>query len=210
MSLMLRKEGPFALVSIVGLITILEYYTVEPTIDLASKTIGNWTVLIMAFTLLLAAVRGFLYNINLVRRRGSKWHFSVVFLAAGIAILALGIWDTSKGPYYIWWYTWGFTMIGTAGVNAVNGLWIMSGIFRTFRAKSLLASSCILGLIIGIYGQQLAIGTFIPYMPELGIWSFDVPMTAGFRALEIGVGIGGIFLGIRTLLARERRIFGAE
>lgn len=204
---LLRREVAFLIVGITGLITVLEYYTIESTLDLTSKTIGNWVVIIMAFTLMLATVRGYIYQITIVRRRDPVWPYAIYFMALVAILVSLGLWQTSMGPHYSWWYTWVFGMAG-AGTTTLTAMWIVSAIFRTFRVRDSLTLAVVIGFLISIYGLVLPIGELVPGLPAVGQWFYNVPLTAGYRGIEIGVGVGAVYLGLRILLGQERGIFG--
>ena len=44
----------------------------------------------------------------------------------------------------------------------------------------------------------------IPFIPAIGVWIQKVPNTGGMRGIIIGLAIGAIGMGIRTLIGRER------
>jgi len=53
---------------------------------------------------------------------------------------------------------------------------------------------------------------FVTYVPALLViksWIETVVVTAAYRAITIGVGLGGILMGVRTLLAMETGFLGA-
>jgi hypothetical protein len=53
---------------------------------------------------------------------------------------------------------------------------------------------------------------FTAYFPILGAaqkWIADILVKSSYRAITIGVGLGGILMGIRTLLAMETGYLGA-
>lgn len=205
----IRTSGPSALVMITALITLGEYYFVSPQISEASKLIGTWVVIILAFTMIMATARAYVYHVREVQKRTTKtWYLSVYLMVLVAVLFSIGMYETPNGPEYVWWTSW-VTNIAYEATYVTTAMWWISATFRTFRARSIYTLGAIVALVLFTYGAVLPIGESVPGLSASATWVFDVLVTGSFRGILIGSGIGVIFYGIRTILGRERRIFGA-
>jgi hypothetical protein len=50
--------------------------------------------------------------------------------------------------------------------------------------------------------------TYLPFLLDFKTWVADVVVKAAYRSITIGVGLGGILMGVRTLLAMETGFLG--
>ncbi|GAH07536.1 unnamed protein product, partial [marine sediment metagenome] len=53
-------------------------------------------------------------------------------------------------------------------------------------------------------------GDILPFIVPIGEWIVEVPNNAAGRGVTIGVGVGIVALGLRTLLGREKFMVGVE
>jgi len=205
----IKTTGPFLVVSIAALLTLAEYYFVGPQISDAARTLGSWVVIILAFSLIMATGRSFLYHMREVRRRAvGTWYYSLWFMILVVVLFSVGTYETPNGPNYVWWQTW---IMGTTvgGIYVVVGMWMISAVFRTFRVRSLYTLGSVVALCLFVFGWILPIGESVAGLPPVASWLYDVVLTGSWRGVIMGAGIGIVYYGIRTILMRERRIFGA-
>ena len=52
--------------------------------------------------------------------------------------------------------------------------------------------------------------TYMPFLLTIKTWIEGVIVNASYRSITIGVGLGGILMGVRTLLAMETGFLGAS
>jgi hypothetical protein len=77
------------------------------------------------------------------------------------------------------------------------------------RARS---TETIILLVVGIVTIMSNMPMLVTYIPPLltfKTWIADVIVKSSYRAITIGVGLGGILMGVRTLLAMETGFLGA-
>lgn len=207
-SKLIRTDIPFILIAVLGIITLSEYYIVDPTIRAASLEAGNWVVVISGFVLMMATVRGVLYNIRQIRdRRPGIWPYSIYFLALTAVYIAIGLIDGVTGPIYSWLQTWFFAAGVSAAGGTLSAYLMLSTAFRAFRMRSIAGGALVISMAVFLI-YLTAIGDFIPGLVPVGKWLFDVPLSAGFRGILMGSGIGAVYIGLRTILGRERRVLG--
>jgi hypothetical protein len=98
----------------------------------------------------------------------------------------------------------------TMAIFSSLAFYITSAAYRAFRAHNLDATVfLIFGLIIILYNAP--IGAWIwPGFTDLGKWTLAIPNMSGRRAIIISAAIGGLVLGLRTLIGHETGWLGGR
>jgi hypothetical protein len=92
---------------------------------------------------------------------------------------------------------------------AATLFYLASATYRVLRARS---TETIILLVVGIVTIMSNMPMLVTYIPPLltfKTWIADVIVKSSYRAITIGVGLGGILMGVRTLLAMETGFLGA-
>lgn len=206
LSRLIKTEIPLILVGVLGFITLGEYYIVDPTIKAISTEAGTWVVLISAFMLIMATVRGYLYNMRQIReRRPGLWPYSIHFLIFASIFMVIGVIEGTGGEHYSWMYNW---ILAGLGTGIFTGYFVIATGYRSFRIRNIHSAALVISMAIFLL-YLIPPGDYVPGLFPVGKWLFDVPLTAGFRGILIGSGIGAIYIGLRTIMGRERRVLGA-
>jgi|SRR5579871_4787035 len=202
-------------------------------LDDAVPTVGQIANIVAAFLLGLGVYSVFTVHVKRVAKQSADWGFSVVLLLSFFLMVGLGYadWGMKRiaGPKLDDPSNWGIVNYGRsflfdgllqnmdAAMFSIISFYILSAAYRAFRIRSieatiLLGSAVIMmiGLLSGFeYGwnhvahQLPTTGTYA--MGELTKWLQDCFQTPSLRAIQWGLGIGTLAMGLRLWLSLEKQ-----
>jgi hypothetical protein len=216
MSTTLKKTIPVAIVAIVALIVMMDYFIVAPPVNTAGKSwtdttvkdLQNWGVILTAFALGFGAVNLFYFHSkHISRRTPDQWQFSLWLLIVIVIFTVTGVAMGPSSDQYNWLYNASYFAL-SATVYSSLGFYMTSGLYRALRFKNIESG---IFLVVGLVVLAKNAPAMAVYFPVLGTWvSFisDVLTTSAQRGIMIGGALGAISLGIRTMTGRETGFLG--
>jgi hypothetical protein len=142
------------------------------------------------------------------RDKVSSISFFVVFAIASVAMLLLP--GAASNQTFTNYYT---LTIGVAA-TCITALRYAGHFYATYRMFSRVRSIESIALFGSFTLSLLASSSFTVYlwppMASIGVWIMNVPHVAASRAATISLGIGGVMMGMRALVLKERGIIEAE
>jgi len=197
MSVIIKKYIPLGLVSILGFFMILSYFSAVPIITSTAGEVQNWSAIVSTCALGYGAFA--LLRQHIPRGREGN-PFSIVLLTglAGMPVLYLITGSTTSLPYD-WLYRATVSALDP-GIYCLVAYSIISACFRSFRARNIDAVLVMASAIVLLFGKVPIGGPFIP----LSDWFMAVPNTAGYRGVQLGIGLGLFAYSLRILLGIER------
>jgi hypothetical protein len=201
----IRRQIPLALTFIVGVILTANWFIDFAPLNELSNTITNFNTVMVAFMMGFAGV-----NILMIHTRRIQLDvaFSVLLLGCLIIWTAVGIFMGRSSDTYQWMYT-NFNLPLSSTAYAATLFYLASATYRVIRARSTETTILVVVSIVVIMGNMPMFVTYIPALMTVKNWLADIVVTAAYRAITIGVGLGGILMGVRTLLAMETGFLGA-
>jgi hypothetical protein len=185
-----------------GFFMVFEYFLVWPEVNSAAT---NFTRVCTA----LAGLSAIVGVGNLTRthsknviRRGSNWIPSMLLLISLWIPLIIGLFLTRRDPTYVYLYNNLYTPVSQA-FFALLGFYILSGAFRTFRAKSTDSIFLLITAALVFMGNSPVTGSIWPGFQAIKVWIMDNANSAGYRGVIMGVAIGTIVTSLRILIGRE-------
>ncbi len=182
--------------------------------------IGNYSPVIIAFTIGLGVVNLFQVHSRRLIRRDSETLFSVAFFVSFFAMLIIGLLDKAhpnsinKNLYHLLFD--GFLQSLDATVFSIIAFYIVSAAYRAFRVKSIEATLLLVTAMIVMLGQ-IPVGTFLTHtLPEpfhvevIRGWILRQANSAALRAIAFGLSIGGLAISLRIWLGLERGSYFEE
>ncbi len=208
----IRRQIPLALTFIVGIIITANWFIdITPLNDL-SNTITNFNTVMVAFMMGFAGVNILMIHTRRIQKNMSQGNmldvfFSVLLLGSLIIWTAVGIFMGRTSDTYQWMYT-NFNLPLSSTAYAATLFYLASATYRVIRARSTETTILVVVSIVVIMGNMPMFVTYIPALMTVKNWIAEVVVTAAYRAITIGVGLGGILMGVRTLLAMETGFLG--
>lgn len=210
---LIRRQIPLLLTFLVGMLITADWFIVWKPLQDVTTTVQNFQIIMTAFMMGFAGVNLVMIHTRRIQRNlGDNKMFDA--LLSVILLGCLGIWTAvgvalgNRHPTYQWLYNT-FNQPLSATAYAATLFYLSSATYRVLRARSVETSIL---LIIGIVTLMANIPLFVTYIPALSTartWIADILVKSSYRAITIGVGLGGILMGVRTLLAMETGYLGA-
>jgi hypothetical protein len=208
MSLFYKSQVPLLIASFLSIFLILEFFLDFSVLRNLSSDLQSWGVVIAAFALGLGVVTVARNNYNAIKRRDKNWPYFLWGLIIMFVMIVTGLTgDIGKHPIFLWLYNNAFTHLSST-MYSVLAFYITTAAYRAFRARNVdaalvLVSGVFVILTIAPVGAVIWSG-----FPIIGQWLLDIPNMAGMRGIIIGVGLGVLALGVRTILGYERAHLG--
>jgi len=207
MSETIRRNVPLIITFIVGMVMVLEYYTVSPEIIAIAEQVNTWRVILGACVYLGTINLLRLHGRRVTRKTEGQWYFSAwtIFLIVSYAILGLYFGVASKN------YRWlidNVTVPLGATMYASLCFYMAAGAYRVLRARNLGVALLLASAFIVIMGNTPLFPAAFPVFAEIRNKIFETFVVGSYRAVRIGVGLGGVALGIRTLFGLETGYLG--
>ena len=208
----IRRQIPLALTFIVGIIITANWFIdITPLNDLGN-TITNFNTVMVAFMMGFAGVNILMIHTRRIQKNMNQGNmidvfYSVLLLGSLIIWIAVGIFMGRSSDTYQWMYT-NFNLPLSSTAYAATLFYLASATYRVIRARSTETTILVVVSIVVIMGNMPMFVTYIPALMTVKNWLAEVVVTAAYRAITIGVGLGGILMGVRTLLAMETGFLG--
>jgi hypothetical protein len=208
----IRRQIPLALTFIVGIIITANWFIDLTPLNDLSNTITNFNTVMVAFMMGFAGVNILMIHTRRIQRNMSQGNmldvlFSVLLLGSLIIWTAIGIFMGRTSDTYQWLYT-NFNLPLSSTAYAATLFYLASATYRVIRARSTETTILVVVSVVVIMGNMPMFVTYIPALSTIKNWLADIVVTASYRAITIGVGLGGILMGVRTLLAMETGFLG--
>jgi hypothetical protein len=198
------------------------------------QIVGQFVQIIFSFTLGLGTYNLIYFHSRNIRRLRRDWPFSVLFFIAFIVMTVIGFWHDlptfRPGAVVPEWVTTGWTWLFNgllvnldATMFSLLAFYIVSAAYRAFRIRSgealmLMIAAVIVMLTPLPLGAQLT--SWLPAdesfwsnfrIERIGNWLLTTVNSAALRAIDFGLGIGGLAMALRIWLSLERgTYFGQE
>ena len=210
MSLFYKNEAPLIIAGFLSIFLILEYFLDFPILRSLSSDLQSWGVIIAAFALGLGVLTVARNNYSAIKRHDKNWPYFLWGLILMVVMIVTGlIGNIGKDPLFLWLYNNALIHLSST-MYSLLAFYITTAAYRAFRARNVDAA---LVLISGVFVilTIAPVGAVIwPGFPIIGQWLLDIPNMAGMRGIIIGVGLGVLALGIRTILGYERAHLGGS
>ena len=199
---MISSTIPNLITAVAGLIIIVQYvFDIKIVADIG-KEILSWVIIIAAFSMGQGLVNLGRSHTKKITVRIKDWIFSIIFLISMAAMIIAGI------PTIIGKESTMFDFIYLTiqkpmdiTVKSLLGFFILSAAYRAFKVRNV-ESGLMLFSVIAVMLFMVPIGSFVKPIPAIGEWIRDILNTATFRAFRIGILLGIVAVGLRTLLGK--------
>jgi hypothetical protein len=178
-----------------------------------TTTLMNFQIIMVAFMMGFAGVNLVVLHTRRIQRNMSNNKMfdvvlSVVLLACFFIWTIVGIVIGRNSDTYSWLFTTFNQPLG-ATAYAATLFYLASATYRVLRVRSAETGVLLLVALITILANIPLITTYLPIITDVRTWIADYLVKFSYRSITIGVGLGGILMGVRTLLAMETGYLGA-
>jgi len=205
-----RRDIPLVITFLVGVIAVLDYYTTIPAVISTFTVIKNWGVVLSAFALGLGAVNLFrVHGRRISERKGSDWILSawLLLMIVLFVVVGLGTGKFDASSQYQWIYNALYMPISATMYSSLC-FYMSYGSYKILRARNFDSFLLFLTAVFVILGNTPIFPANAPVFFHIREWIFTAIVGGGYRGIKIGIGIGAVVIGIRTLIGLETGYLG--
>jgi hypothetical protein len=209
-----KRRLPLIIVAVMGTLMICQYYVPTSWSRSILSYVMRGVRIIAAFTLLIGVYSLCRVHYMRIRRQGAGWGYSIVMYISFVAMVVCGVaWGTASGKPFMWIFNNVTTPLAST-VFSILAFYIVSAVYRAFRAKTFEATIMLVAAIIIMIGRIPLGDMMSEHLPNwlrtstLTFWLFQVPVVAAKRAVILGIALGVIATSLRIILGIERGYMG--
>jgi hypothetical protein len=206
-----KRQIPLIIAFGVGITMLIQYYIPHSTSQELLSEFAAWTMIIMAFALVIGLSSLLHMHIGKIRRHVAGWGFSVVTIAALAVTTTVGVvagWEKgSKADQVQWIYLYMMWPLGGT-MFSILAFFIASAAYRAFRARTFEATVLLIAAMI-VMLEVVPIKIFAAIgIPEVNNWIFTCPNMAAQRGILLGVALSIVATSLRIIFGIERTYLG--
>jgi hypothetical protein len=201
---------PFALMLLVGIFFVVQYYVPHPLVQRPKELMVQWKQPLNSVIIFIALWGLVVMHARRVIKRQRRWGYSAVTLVSMAAMTVAGLgWGVQDGGVFSDWFEHLITPIEST-MFALLAFFIASAAFRAFRARTAGATILLVSAAVVALGLIPAVEDSFPQVARLADFLLEYPNTAAKRAIMIGVGLGAISVALKTILGIDRTLLDRE
>lgn len=223
----MQRAVPFAITFVTA--WVLLWAVVVPPVEPIREQFTLFFDILAAFAFLLGGTSLLQQHWRKIQRQARGWGYSVVCLGAFAATLALGLLKvgsarglagsvTAEGSAFAWIYEYVFAPCDASMISLL-AFYVASASYRAFRVRNAEATVMLVTAFIVLLGRTFLGGVLTEWLPaqleplkipNLVQWIMSVPITAGNRAIMIGIALGIISTSLKVMLGIDRTYLGED
>jgi hypothetical protein len=206
----IKRDVPLAITFLVGILAVGEYYTQIELITDTFTIIKNWGIVLQGFALGLGAVNLFrLHGRRISERTRDDWMFSAWLLLMLVTFIFFGLstGQYDQGATYSWLYNAIYLPLGSTMYSSL-AFYMAFGAYKVLRARNFDAGLLFITAVLVILGNTPIFPAIYPGFFHMREWIFGPIVSGAYRGVRIGIGMGAVVIGIKTLLGMETGYLG--
>lgn len=208
MSILYRRQIPLAVTIFIVLVVLVKIFFPNPVANYWSVMFQQWSSLATGVSVGLGVIALLSFHIPRIIRMENEpirfqWFYSISTVGTMLLFIFVGFGLGSNSPQYNWLYnTWYAPISGL--ICFVSAFYSVTAVYRAFKIRSLEGAALIIPALL-IFLYDAPIGPFLfPPLGPIGVYLFSVVTASAFRAGLLSVGLGMVFIMIRTIIGKER------
>lgn len=208
MSVLYRRQVPLALTGLIVLVILIKIFIPNPVANYWSVIFQQWSSLATAVSVGLGVIALLSFHIPRIIRMENEpirfqWFYSISTIAIMLIFIIVGLFIGSGSPQYTWLFSIWYAPISGL-ICFVSAFYSVTAVYRAFKIRSVEGAFLIIPALL-IFLYDAPIGPFLfPFLGPVGVYLFTVITAAAYRAGLLCVGLGMVFIMIRTVLGQER------
>jgi hypothetical protein len=206
----MKREIPMMITLIAGLGYLLFYFIPHTPFNIIGEMFQNWVIIIAAFAILLGVGSLIKVHGDRISRRSEGWIYSTILVVGVIGTALVGlIGGISIGTPFYYIFKNILSPMGST-MFSLLAFFIASAAFRAFRAQSREATLLLIAAFFVMLGR-VPLGEWLwSRFPDISNWIMSYPMTAGQRAIMIGIALGVVSTSIKILIGIDKSYLGGD
>jgi len=198
-----------------------------PPLEPLREEFAHFFNILAAFAFVLGGASLLRIHYRKIRRQDRYWGYSVVCITSFTVTLVIGLLKIGSpagiggsplatGSLFAWIFDYVFTPLD-ATLFSLLAFYVASAAFRAFRVRSIEATVMLVAAFLLLLGRTFLgnlLTAWLPRrfeafeLPNVVHWIMYVPLTAGSRAIMIGVALGVVATCLKIILGIDRPYLG--
>lgn len=211
-----RRRLPLAIVFIIGMTMIFQFYIPHKASQDVLTNVTAWIRIIAAFTLVIGVFSLMRAHFTKIKNRSAGWAYSVVMFLCLVPMTVFGlVWGTKSGKPFMWVFDH-ITVPLSSTIFSLLAFYIVSAAYRSFRARTFEATIMLVAALIIMIGRTPFGDMISVNLPDFFKFStmtyniFNFPVVAAKRAIFIGIALSVVATSLRIIFGVERTYMGGE
>lgn len=203
--LVTRRYIPLVITVVLGILQILAYFVVNPTIKSTASSLTSISVTLASFAVLIATLQLILRQGMIIRNPKTELRFkteSILIIFFIVLMAGVGILLGQTSDSYRFLSTTIFTN-WSAGEGIYSALWFTFLAYRGFRLRTTEGLAFMVPAILMIISNSSWSSFISPVVPQIAPWMNSNMIQPVMRGILVGGSIGGVASTVRTLMGKE-------
>lgn len=208
MSILYRRQIPLGITGFIVVVVLIKIFFPNPIANYWSVIFQQWSSLATAVSVGLGIIALLSFHIPRIIRKENEpirfqWLYSISTIAVMSIFIIVGLVLGSGSSQYNWLYNVWYAPISGL-ICFVSAFYSVTAVYRAFRIRSVEGAFLIIPALL-IFLYDAPIGPYLfPFLGPVGIYLFTIITASAYRAGLLCVGLGMVFIMIRTVLGQER------
>ena len=225
----MKKRIPLIIAFVTGTVYILSQFIPHQPFGHVKEDFSVWFDVIAAFAFILGGGNLLFQHFTKMYNKSSGWGYSLVTLVSFFTMLIICLFKignpegwagnmTHPASWAGFMYNYIFAPLAST-MFSLLAFYVASASYRAFRAKNCEATILLISAFIILLGRTFVGAAATSWLPEslsflkipnLFTWIFNIPNTAGQRAIMIGIALGVVSTSLKLILGVESSYLGRE
>ena len=208
MSFLKQKEIPLGILTICGVLMLLEYYFQIPALNYATDELKVWVVILSSFALVIGGfslLRRMYRNIS--TRRPGYWQYDVIGTILLVCMLFAGFYYGTTSYWWGWFFD-NFYYSARATMYACGAFYIFSTWYRALRVRNVDSLIMVGFAVIMTMGIAPIFGLISPQFAVIKSWLETVGQMGARRGFQLSTTMGLAILTLRIIVGMETSAIG--
>jgi hypothetical protein len=209
MSAIVKKNIPLIVTFLIGIVLVFEWFIPTDVGNRVGTGIRESGIIINSFAIMAGVIGLYLNEARKIMRRRDDWPYSVWMIVVVSLYIAVGVPLGYQSDTYQWIYNSILMPLGATMYGAIS-FYIAAAAYRVLKFRSLQAIVLLLPAMILILGNTPMITSFWTGFVDSGSWIMSYITQPVYTGIMVGVALGTMATGVRTLLGLETGWLGRK
>ena len=210
----IKKRLPVILVFIVGFVITTDWFIVWEPLQNVTKNLMNFQVIMYGAMMYFSMINLYTVHSQRIRKNLREKNYYDVFTSGlllfflTIAVVIGNVYGKNSTAYSFIYDNFRTPLAYAGGIHLT--LFIAAATYRVIKPKTKETTVFFIAALLTLMSNIPYITVSVPALMTIRTWLTDVVVKSSYRAITIGLGLGGILLGLRILLGIDTSYLGAE
>jgi hypothetical protein len=209
MSAIVKKNIPLIVTFLIGIILVFEWFIPTDIGNQVGTGIRESGIIINSFAVMAGVIGLYLNETRKIMRKRDDWPYSVWMIIVVSLYIAIGVPLGYQSDTYQWIYNSILMPLGATMYGAIS-FYIAAAAYRVLKFRSLQAVVLLLPAMILILGNTPMLTSFWTGFVDIGSWIMSYITQPVYTGIMVGVALGTMATGVRTLLGLETGWLGRK